>query len=341
MADGNNLNVALTYNLKKNAKTLNYDDEAEFDDMDTVEGIKHALESSGCNVILLEATGEIIRKIQEEKFDIVFNFAEGLKGRGREAQIPAILNMLSIPFTGSDETTLSIGLDKALAKRVVAYEGVKTPKFQVFFTGNEKLKKGLTYPLIVKPNAEGSSKGIIDKSVAKNEEELYYLIERIVKNYNEPALVEEYIDGREFTVGILGNGDNIEVLPIMEINFDQSNDTGFYSYNVKKNSEVMTSFICPANLTPKEEKEIKNFALKIYKTLECKDVARIDLRVSKKDNKPYFIEINPLPGLINGFSDLTLIWNKMGKSYGELIVRILNEALKRYNMNTVSIEKTQ
>ncbi len=330
-----NLNVALTYNLKKNEAINNFDDEAELDDIETVTSIKNALEKYGCNVILLEATGEIIKKIQDEKIDIVFNFAEGLKGRGREAQIPALFNMLGIPFTGSDETTLGVGLDKALSKRVVASEGIKTPKFQLFFNGKEKIKRNLNFPLIVKPNAQGSSKGIIDKSIAKSQEELYDLVNRIINNYKEPVLAEEYIEGREFTVGLLGNEEEIEVLPIMEIRFDKSKDTGFYSYNVKKDSETKTSFTCPANLTKKEEKNIKNFALKIYKILECKDVARIDLRISNKDNNPYFIEINPLPGLIDGFSDLTLIWKSMGNNYEDLIKRILNEALKRNNMDTI------
>lgn len=324
--------VALTYNLKKNENKLNEDDDAELDDLDTVNGIKLALEAAGCEVILLEATSRIVNTIQDQNIDIVFNFAEGLKGRGRESQIPALLNMLSIPFTGSDETTLGVALDKSLAKRIVAYENIKTPKFQIFFTGKENLNKKLKYPLIVKPNAEGSSKGIIDTSIARNDEELYLLVNRIIVNYNEPALVEEYIDGREFTVGLLGNGDDLEVLPIMEINFDGIDGTGFYSYNVKKNSETLTSYTCPANLSAKEEKMIKNFAKKIFDCLECKDVARIDLRMSSIDNRPYFIEINPLPGLIDGFSDLTLIWRSMGRNYKDLISRILNEALKRNKM---------
>jgi len=332
MENEKKLVVALTYNLKKNENKLNEDDEAELDDLETVTDIKLALEAAGCEVILLEATSKIVNTIQDKNIDIVFNFAEGLKGRGRESQIPALLNMLSIPFTGSDETTLGVALDKSLAKRIVAYEGIKTPKFQVFFTGKEVLNKKLKYPLIVKPNAEGSSKGIIDTSIAKNDEELYLLVNRIITNYNEPALVEEYIDGREFTVGLLGNGEDLEVLPIMEINFDNTNGTGFYSYNVKKNSEALTSYTCPASLSAKEEKIIKNFAKKIFDCLECKDVARIDLRVSSIDNKPYFIEINPLPGLIDGFSDLTLIWRSMGRDYKDLIKRILNEALKRNKM---------
>lgn len=329
------LKVGLTYNLKTGVQTLNEDDQAELDDWETVNKIKEALDSAGCEVHLLEATSNIINTIQSESIDIVFNFAEGLKGRGREAQIPALLNLLSIPFTGSDETTLAVALDKALAKKIVAHENIKTANFQVFFSKKDKLKKGLKFPLIVKPNAEGSSKGIIDTSIANNQDELYSLVIRIIDHYNQPALVEEYIDGREFTVGILGNGEDIEILPIMEINFNDDKGKGFYSYRVKKHSIDLVSYTCPANLTAEEERSIKKFAKKVYNALQCNDVARIDLRLSKMDNKPYFIEINPLPGLVDGFSDLTLIAKAAGMKYEDLIVRILNEALKRYGMATI------
>ncbi len=335
MEDSGKLRVGLTYNLKKHENLSNEDDEAEYDDMDTVNAIKNALEKAGCEVCLMEATSRIVNIIQEKDVDIVFNFAEGLKGRGRESQIPALLNMLCIPFTGSDETTLAVALDKALAKRVVASENIRTPKFQVFFSGKDKLNRKLKFPLIVKPNAEGSSKGIIDTSVANNEDELYRLVARIIDNYDQPAIVEEFIEGREFTVGMLGNGDDVEILPVMEITFDHTRGTGFYSYNVKKNSEKLTSYTCPAHLTAKEEKMIRNFAFRIFDILECKDVARIDLRLSRMDGKPYFLEINPLPGLIDGYSDLTIIAKSAGMEYKDLIKRILNEALKRYRMQTI------
>ena len=329
------LRVGLTYNLRKNVPTVNEDDQAEYDDLETVFQIKTALEEAGCEVLLMEATSGIVSMLQSQDIDIVFNFAEGLKGRGREAHIPALLNLLSIPFTGSDETTLAVALDKALTKKIVSHENVRTPNFQVFFSKNDKLKKGLKFPLIVKPNAEGSSKGIIDNSVATNQEELASLVERVISLYKQPALVEEYIEGREFTVGILGNGDSLEVLPIMEVHFDKSTSRGFYSYRVKKHSNDFVSYTCPASLTPGEEKSIKKLAVNVFKALQCNDVARIDLRVSAADNKPYFIEINPLPGLADGFSDLPLIAKAAGMSYNQLIIRILNEALVRYGMDTI------
>jgi D-alanine-D-alanine ligase len=329
------LKVGLTYNLRRNIPTANEDDQAEYDDLETVSQIKAALEQAGCEVSLMEATSGIVSMLQAGSIDIVFNFAEGLKGRGREAHIPALLNLLSIPFTGSDETTLAVALDKALAKKVVSHENVRTPNFQVFFSKHDKLKKNLRFPLIVKPNAEGSSKGIIDNSVATDQDTLAFLVGRVIDLYKQPALVEEYITGREFTVGIIGNGDNLEVLPIMEIHFGKTGNQSFYSYRVKKHSNDFVAYTCPADLTAEEEKSIKRLAVKVYKSLQCNDVARIDLRVSQSDNKPYFIEINPLPGLADGFSDLPLIAKAAGMEYNQLITRILNEALLRYGMDTI------
>lgn len=326
--------IALTYNLKSHASVRNEDDEAEYDTFETVNKIKEAIEKTGCRVTLIEATSAIVKEIQDQPIDLVFNFAEGLKGRGRESQVPALLSLLSIPFTGSDETTLAVGLDKALSKRVVSTENIKTPRFQVFFEAEEPLKKSLKFPLIVKPNAEGSSKGIIDSSIAYDEKSLRELVGRILVRYEEPALVEEYIEGREFTVGIIGNGKSAEVLPPMEILFKRT-DSPFYSYRVKKNSETFISYECPAKIEPALQKKIDKFALKIFSTLQCRDVARIDLRVSDRDGEPYFIEINPLPGLVDGYSDLTLIARSISMEYDELIRRILNEALKRYGMEEV------
>lgn len=323
--------VGLTYNLKKGAVSIE-DEEAEFDDFSTVEAIKAAIEDLGCNVVLLEATSEIITEIPKHKIDIVFNFAEGLRGRGREAQVPALLNLLKIPFTGSDETTLGVALDKALAKKIVAFSRVKTPKFQVFFTKNDRLRKHLKFPLMVKPNAEGSSKGIIDKAKVQNLSDLKQSVSNIIDVYKQPALVEEYIEGREFTVGLLGNDDALEVLPILEAKFHDASTHGFYSYRVKKHCNEYATYECPAKLPDETAKKIRKMAVKVYNALECKDVSRIDIRYSTIENEPYFIEINPLPGLEPGFSDLPTAAQAAGISYPELIKKILNASLIRYDM---------
>ncbi|PLX34536.1 MAG: D-alanine--D-alanine ligase [Clostridiales bacterium] len=334
MNSQNKYSVALTYNLKNESNLKNEDDQAEFDSIETVQAIARAIEKTGCRVVPMEATRSIVNEIQNRHIDMVFNFAEGLKGRGRESQVPALLSFLSIPFTGSDETTLAIGLDKALSKRIAMTENIRTPKFQIFFNSSDVLKKSLQFPLIVKPNAEGSSKGIIDSSIASDEYSLKLLTDRIIESYEEPAIVEEYVPGREFTVGLLGNGKDVEVLPLMEILFEKD-ENPFYSYNVKKNSEKFIRYECPAKIDSKLEKKIKRMALRIFTSLQCRDVARIDIRVSEKDNEPYFIEINPLPGLIDGFSDLTIIARSANMEYDQLIRRILNEAFKRYGMNEV------
>jgi D-alanine-D-alanine ligase len=331
----NSLKVGLTYNLKTGIKSVNEDDEADLDDLETVLQIKSSIESTGSTVVLMEAGENIVNTLIENPVDIIFNIAEGLKGRGREAQIPALLNLLGIPFTGSDETTLGIALDKALTKRVVMSENINTPKFQLFNTKEEKLKKKLKFPLIVKPNAEGSSKGISDLAVSHNEAELYSKIDDLITKYNCNVLVEEYIRGREFTVGIIGNGTNFTVLPIMEIMFTNNSNENLYSYRVKKESATSIFCECPANISPKLTKTINKIAQKIFTVLDCKDVARIDLRIEEDTNIPYFIEINPLPGLVDDYSDLVVIYKQTGKSYDDLIITILNEALSRYNLSTL------
>ncbi|HPE69189.1 MAG TPA: ATP-grasp domain-containing protein [Thermotogota bacterium] len=327
--------VGLTYNLKSGKAQKHEDDEAELDDRQTVDAIAQAIRSAGCEVVLMEATGQIVQMLDHQKIDIVFNFAEGLKGRGREAQVPALLNLMGIPFTGSDETTLGVALDKALAKRVVAYDGIRTPRFQVFFTGQEPINPKLGFPVIVKPNSEGSSKGIQEKAIAHTPEEVRKLVGYLVREYHQPALVEEFIHGREFTVGLIGNGENLQVLPVMEIHFQKGGEEGFYSYRVKKHADEFTRTTCPAKLDPKQKKAIEQFARKVFQVLECKDVARIDLRWNDKDGRPTFIEINPLPGLIDGYSDLTLIARAAGMPYPQLILSILNAALLRQGMAPV------
>jgi D-alanine-D-alanine ligase len=335
MNDIKSLTVGLTYNLKTGIKSINEDDEADLDDLQTVMQIKSAIESTGSTVILMEASENIVTSLTENPVDIVFNIAEGLKGRGREAQIPALMNLLNIPFTGSDETTLGIALDKALTKRVIMSEKIHTPKFQLFNSSKEKLNKKFGFPLIIKPNAEGSSKGISDLSLAYNETELYNKIDTMITKYNCNVLVEEYIRGREFTVGMIGNGNDITVLPIMEIMFTDKGTETVYSYRVKKESATSIFCECPANISPKLTKIINKMAKKVFSVLDCKDVARIDLRIEDNTDIPYFIEINPLPGLVDDYSDLVVIYKQSGNTYNDLIITILNQALTRYNVPTI------
>lgn len=327
--------VGLTYNLKKGIKSEIEDIEAEYDSIDTVLAIKKALEDLGCKVELFEACSEVLKKIYDTKMDIVFNIAEGMHGRGREAQIPAILSFLNIPFTGSDETSLCISLDKALTKRILATHKIKTPRYQLFVDYKEKLNKDLRFPLIIKPNAEGSSKGISDFAIVQNEEELQFLLRKNFDMYNGAMLVEEYIHGREFTVAIVGNGSDAMVFPPMEICYRENGQKyNIYSYNVKKDYKKHIEYICPAPLDIETEAKMKNTARKIYRALECKDFARIDFRMSDA-GEMHFIEINPLPGLAPGYSDYPMIAEFNGVDYGTIIRLILNSALTRHGMQSI------
>jgi len=326
------LRVGLTYNLKNNVVSDVFDNEAEYDSIETVLAIKGALEDQNCRVILLEATEDLPEKLKNRPVDIVFNIAEGIQGRGREAQVPAILNFFRIPFTGSDETTLCVALDKALTKRVLSTYRIKTPRYRVIPKDGRTPGGGFSLPAIVKPNAEGSSKGISDVAIASDIHELRGLIAKNISVYQQDMLVEEYIDGREFTVGIVGNGGDARVFPPMEIIYINSQDRyRIYSYTVKQNYKQLIRYECPAALSREAEDKIISTARKIYSILQCRDFARIDFRLAN-DGQLYFIEINPLPGLAPGYSDFPMIAEFNGMDYVSLVRCVLHSALRRHGL---------
>ena len=327
--------VGITYNLKKNINSALSDAEAEFDDEDTILAIQNALETAGYDVALYEAAEDLPVRLIKNRPDIVFNIAEGMKGRGREAQVPAILNFLGIPFTGSDETTMCVAMDKALTKRLVASYGVNTPKYKVIRsspTDTDPLADtDLSWPVIVKPNTEGSSKGISDFSIVEDSAALRQVLAEKISAYKEDMLLEEYISGREFTVGILGSGNELRVFPPMEVIFNDKSHC-IYSREVKKNPRQYVSYKCPAVIDAGLQREIEITAETVYRALECRDFARLDFRLSC-EGRLFFIEINPLPGLAPGYSDFPMIAEFCGMDYTTLIQNILISALGRYNMN--------
>lgn len=327
--------IGLTYNLKKNVVSDVVDNEAEYDNIETVLAIKNALEGTGLEVQLMEATEELPLKLAQHNVDIVFNIAEGIQGRGREGQVPAILNFYRMPFTGSDETTLCIALDKALTKRLLATYHIRTPKYFVVSKEHKRISRNINFPVIVKPNAEGSSKGISDIAIAADLSELRSLLDYNIKAYKQDMLVEEYIHGREFTVGVLGNGGDMRVFPPMEIVYlDKNSKYSIYSFNVKKDYKRLIKYECPANINREIESEMMDMARKIYDILECRDFSRIDFRLSE-DGKPYFIEINPLPGLAPGYSDFPMLAEFNGMDYESLVCGVLASALKRYGFDYI------
>jgi D-alanine-D-alanine ligase len=323
------LRVGFTYNIKRVDSKAGDDAEAEYDAPETIESIRDALESYGHVVIPLEATAELPRQLMESPVDIIFNIAEGVSGRNREAVVPALCELMGTPYTGSDAATLSIALDKALSKRVLREHGILTPEFQVMETGRERLSPKLKFPLIVKPNQEGSSKGVSAQvSVVDNEEGLRNVVRDLLEKYRQPALVEDYIAGREFTVGLLGDK-RPRALPPMEILFrDKQNQRPVYDYQIKQEWEKHVSYECPAKLTPGELKSIEKVARETFAALDCRDVARVDLRMNAKGDI-YVLEVNPLPGLTPGYSDLCLIASAANIDYRSLIGEILAGGLKR------------
>ncbi len=279
------------------------------------------------------ADDKIIEALSKKDFDIVFNLSTGVRGESRQSQIPAVLEMLGVPYVGSGILAHSLALNKAVAKQIFYFHKVPTPNFQIFYTVEEVIDKSLIFPLIVKPACEGSGFGIHKDSVIYNEEALLNKAKELLRQYQPPVLVEEFIEGREFTVGIIGNGKDKVVLPIMEIDFeDIPEEYGkFYTFEVKHDWGNETKFHCPAAISAELEKEIIKHVTRAFEALECRDVARVDVRV--RDDKPYIIEINSLPGLQPVYSDLPKMANTAGMSYEELINRILEEAIKRVENN--------
>jgi D-alanine-D-alanine ligase len=323
--------VGLTYNLKKAVASELPDNEAEYDEYSTILAIKTALEEGGFRVELMEADETLPQKLAARTVDIVFNIAEGTKGRGREAQVPALLNFYQIPFTGSDETTLCIALDKALTKRILASYRIRTPKYTVIGRDGHA-GSAVPFPSIVKPNAEGSSKGINNFSIIQNRKELNQLLKRNLGLYRQEMLVEEYIQGREFTVGVLGNGPDARVFPAMEIVYkNKKNPFNIYSFEVKKDYPTYVQYECPAHISPELQSEIENTSRRIYEILGCRDFARMDYRLSP-EGLLYFIEINPLPGLAPGYSDYPMLAAFNGMEYNALVRNVLAAALKRYGL---------
>jgi D-alanine-D-alanine ligase len=323
------LRIGFTFNMKRVDSKGGNDAEAEYDAPETIESIRDALESYGHIVIPLEATSELPRQLMENPVDLVFNIAEGVAGRNREAVVPALCELMGIPYTGSDAATLSIALDKALSKRVLRQHNIPTPDFQVMDTGRERLSSRLKFPLIVKPNQEGSSKGVsASASVVDNEEAMRAIVRELIERYRQPALIEEYIAGREFTVGLLGDK-RPRVLPPMEILFkDKGNPRPVYDFQIKQEWEKHVEYQCPARLAPAELKAIEKVCRETFDALDCRDVARVDLRMDARGDV-HVIEVNPLPGLTPNYSDLCLIATAANIDYRSLIGEILAGGLKR------------
>lgn len=321
------LRVGFAFNQKRITPAEGHDQEAEFDSPKTLDAIRGSLQKLGHEVVDFEATSDILAKLTLADVDVVFNIAEGFRGRNRESQIPATLELLDIPYTGSDPATLSLALDKGIAKKVVAASGVPTARAQTLVSGKEKISN-LEYPLILKPVAEGSSKGVVSSSVVESEDELRLVAKELIIRYRQPVLVEEFLPGREFTVGLLGEF-RPRVLEPMEIVFTKPEKNPVYSFQDKQDFNDRIRYDVPAKLDPELRKKLEKYAILAFKALDCRDVARIDFRCDR-NGVPHFIECNPLPGLSPGWSDLCMIAEASGLNYDSLIAEILAPAVRRW-----------
>jgi len=324
------MRIGITYDLKTDYLKMGYSEEevAEFDTEETIKGIEDAINACGYDTERIGHVKNLIQKISNgNRWDLVFNICEGVKGAGREAQVPAILDIYNIPYTFSDACIMSVTLNKAFTKHIVMNAGYKTAPFQLIHTLADLETVQLPFPLFVKPALEGTGKGIDETSLINNKEQLYASCKsRIEKGY-APLLLEKYLTGREFTVGIIGSGDDSRMAGVMEVKYNTNSNT-IYSYTTKAHYEELVKYLVP-------EKEIiekcETMALGIWKLLGCVDAGRIDVRMDSK-NELNFIEINPLAGLNYIHSDLPIICRLNDISYETLINDIIESAKKRYQL---------
>lgn len=325
------LEIGLTYNLKSDCPRemqSNEDASAEYESQETVEGIIAALEQLGHEVTPLPYNSSLPRKLEDLRPDLVFNIAEGWSGRNRESLVPALLEFYNLPYTGSDPLTLGLTLDKCLCKQVANAAGIPTAKGVLVHNPDDHRLRQLEYPVFIKPNAEGSSKGIRNWSRVNGPSELREKLTWLLNNYQQPALVEEFLPGREFTIALIGNN-NPCLLPVMEIlPGDRCPQDSHFVYSFETKSGNLERFSCPAIIEAPLLDEIKQMALQVFRALECRDMARVDIRLDREGN-PRFLEVNPLPGL-SAVSLLTLQAQAAGMSFTALIEAILSAAIERY-----------
>jgi D-alanine-D-alanine ligase len=331
------LRVGLTYNLRRTLGGAD-DTEAEFDSLSTIESIAEAIASFGFQVVLLEATSGLPARLSRQAVDIVFNIAEGKRGRSREAFVPALLEMMDIPYTGSDAAVMVTTLDKSLAKSVVARAGLATPTSWVVRRRSDPMPGPTDYPVFVKPLAEGSSKGIDSEGVVADGDACQRRVDELLERYPEGVLIETYLPGREFTVALLSDADTLgsepQSLSPMEIVYRDSAQTPVYSYGIKQQaSPSSVRFEVPAEVDADLEGRLRQAAEAAFRALRCRDVARIDLRLDQHGGVQ-FLECNPLPGLVPGFSDLPVIAEAAGLEFRALIGAILAPALARRRLDT-------
>jgi D-alanine-D-alanine ligase len=322
------MRIGMTYDLRDDYLAMGYglEETAEFDRIDTIEAIEGALRQLGHRPERIGNIRELARRlVGGERWDLVFNIAEGLKGMGREAQVPALLEAYDIPYTFSDTLVTALTLHKGMAKRVVRDSGVPTAPFAIVEEPSDIRDIGLPFPLFAKPAGEGTGKGITPASKIANRAALDGVCRELLQRFSQPVLVETYLPGREFTVGIIGTGPAARVLQVMEVLLNDKAEKEVYSYLNKEHFQERVIYRLVSDTEAVEAGEV---ALAAWRALGCRDGGRVDVR-SDRRRKPQFLEVNPLAGINPERSDLPIMCRLAGMEYVELIGAIVDSASAR------------
>lgn len=326
------MNIGITYDLREDYLELGYSKEetAEFDRLDTINAIDTTLCELNHQTDRIGNIWNLTRRLNDgDRWDLVFNIAEGLHGIAREAQVPALLDAYNIPYTFSDPFVLALTLHKGMTKRVLRDLGIPTPDFVEIHSDDDIQTVNLPFPLFAKPIAEGTGKGISVQSIIHSQTELYETCSQLLKKFQQPVLVETYLPGREFTVGIVGTGSKARSVGVVEVLLNNNAEPGAYSYENKENYETKVDYVRVNDTDAQQAVEI---SLAAWRGIGCRDAGRIDLRADTK-GIPNLMEINPLAGINPVRSDLVIICKQYGISYKQLFQMIINSASERLTLN--------
>ena len=320
------MRIGFTYDLRDDYLREGYTAEqsAEFDEVETIEAIEAALASLGHTVVRIGGVKNLVARLNAgDRWDLVFNYAEGLFGFAREAQVPSLLDAFQIPYTFSDGLVFALTLHKGMTKHVVRSLGIRTPDFAVVSDASEVAAVRLPFPLFVKPIAGGSSVGVSAASHVADAASLAVTCRELIDTYRQPALVETFLPGREFTVGIAGTGSRARVIGVLEVTLTGDAEAHGYSYANKKQVNARYRIV---NDGPAAE--AADIALQAWNGLGCRDLGRVDCRADR-DGHPHFLEVNPLAGLHPVLGDLVILADLVGVSYLQLIESTVASACER------------
>jgi D-alanine-D-alanine ligase len=331
------MHIGFTYDLRNDYLAAGYGEEetAEFDQPATIEAIDDALQSLGHKTDRIGHARNLVERLSRgDRWELVFNICEGLRGQARESQVPAILDVYDIPYTFADPAVLAICLDKALTKTVLRAAGLPTPDWRVVRQCDDLDRFDLPFPVIAKPLCEGTGKGIDAASRVATRNQLRAICERLLTSFNQPVLVERFLPGREFTVGILGTASEAEVVGALEVCLRSNAEPDVYSYTNKENSEQLVD-CCLVDASDDEQVgAAERIALAAWRAVGGRDGGRIDMRCDE-NGRPQLMEVNPLAGLHPTHSDLPMLWSAVGREYVELIGRIVDSARSRISGHRV------